>query len=198
MARPRSLVMLSIHPPLTNRVRSSRCSASTAKRARFAGKQSCIAVESCAKTKRHPRHRRRSLPMDSICSSTFVTMAKSTPPRSIYLELNYASQDLRLYLKHQGYGSSPIVYHRIRCWSRPQQGGGAIVALDRQSGDEIWRHNRPKTPNYPSPIVLNVAGRDQLVMIGCDLVDQSRSRIREASLGISWCDNQMRDFDGRA
>lgn len=50
------------------------------------------------------------------------------------------------------------------------KGGGAIVALDRSSGREVWRHGRPEKPNYPSPVVLEAAGRQQLIMIGCDLV----------------------------
>src|SRR5262249_21132207 len=38
------------------------------------------------------------------------------------------------------------------------------------SGKVVWKHARPKTPNYASPIILNAAGRDQLVFTGCDLV----------------------------
>jgi outer membrane protein assembly factor BamB len=34
----------------------------------------------------------------------------------------------------------------------------------------VWKQDRPKLPNYASPIVLPVAGRDQLVLTGCDLV----------------------------
>lgn len=74
------------------------------------------------------------------------------------------------YVIHQGYGSSPMPYKDLLLVSADNKGGGAIVGLDRKSGEEVWRHARPATPNYPSPIVLNAAGRDQLIMIGCDLV----------------------------
>jgi outer membrane protein assembly factor BamB len=50
------------------------------------------------------------------------------------------------------------------------EGGGAIAALNRATGDVVWRHARPATPNYPSPIILKAAGRDQVFLTGCDLV----------------------------
>src|SRR6056297_316965 len=74
------------------------------------------------------------------------------------------------YVLHQGYGSSPTIYKHLVIVAADNKGGGAIVALDRRSGEEIWRQARPKKPNYSSPVVLNVSGREQLIMIGCDLV----------------------------
>lgn len=79
-------------------------------------------------------------------------------------------QKISDYVLHQGYGSSPIVYKDLLLVAADNKGGGAIVGLDRQSGEEIWRHGRPATPNYPSPIVIKAYGKDQLIMIGCDLV----------------------------
>ena len=74
------------------------------------------------------------------------------------------------YVTHQGYGSSPAVYKDLVIVSADNKGGGAIAALSRDTGAIIWKHARPKKPNYPSPIILHVAGRDQLVFTGCDLV----------------------------
>ena len=37
-------------------------------------------------------------------------------------------------------------------------------------GGVIWSHERPKFPNYPSPVVYNLFGKDQMLMSGCDLV----------------------------
>ena len=34
----------------------------------------------------------------------------------------------------------------------------------------VWRVERPKKPNYPSPVVMRVADREQLFLTGCDLV----------------------------
>ncbi len=74
------------------------------------------------------------------------------------------------FVNHQGFGSSPAVYESLVIVSADNKGGGAIAALDRASGKVIWKHERPKVPNYASPIILKVAGRDQLLMTGCDLV----------------------------
>ncbi len=74
------------------------------------------------------------------------------------------------YVIHQGYGSSPAVYQSLVLVSADNKGGGAIAGLDRASGKIVWKQDRPKTPNYASPIILNVAGREQLLLTGCDLV----------------------------
>ena len=74
------------------------------------------------------------------------------------------------YVVHQGYGSSPALYQNLVIVSADNKGGGAIAALDSSNGDVVWKRERPEKPNYPSPIILNVAGRDQLLMTGCDLV----------------------------
>ncbi len=74
------------------------------------------------------------------------------------------------YVVHQGYGSSPAVYGPLVIVSADNKGGGAIAALDRATGREVWKHRRPQEPNYASPIILPVAGREQLLFTGCDLV----------------------------
>ncbi len=74
------------------------------------------------------------------------------------------------YIEHQGYGSSPALYQNLVLISADNKAGGAIAALDRKSGEIVWRRDRPQLPNYPSPIVLNIFGKDQLLMTGCDKV----------------------------
>lgn len=74
------------------------------------------------------------------------------------------------YVVHQGYGASPALYQNLVIVSADNKGGGAIAALDRESGNTVWERKRPKEPNYPSPILMHVHGKDQLVMVGCNLV----------------------------
>ena len=74
------------------------------------------------------------------------------------------------YVVHQGYGSSPALYGSLVIVSADNKGGGAIAALDQSTGNVIWRMERANLPNYASPIILRVAGRDQLLLTGCDLV----------------------------
>ena len=71
---------------------------------------------------------------------------------------------------HQGFGSSPFLYQSLAFVAVDSKIGGAVAALDRKSGEVVWSKPRPKDPNYTSPIVLRVAGRDQLLVTGCELI----------------------------
>lgn len=71
---------------------------------------------------------------------------------------------------HQGFGASPAIYRSLVLVSADHKGAGLIAGLDRVTGKIVWTQPRPKLPNYTSPIVLTVAGREQLLFTGCDLV----------------------------
>lgn len=74
------------------------------------------------------------------------------------------------YVVHQGYGSTPFLYKGLVIVAADNKKAGAVAALERASGKIIWKVQRPLKPNYPSPVVFNVGGRDQLFLTGCDLV----------------------------
>ena len=74
------------------------------------------------------------------------------------------------YTLHQGFGSSPAIYKSLVIVSADNKGTGVLVGLDRETGKEVWKRDRPKQPNYASPIILEIGGKDQLLFIGCDLV----------------------------
>lgn len=74
------------------------------------------------------------------------------------------------YVIHQGFGSSPAIYGPLVIVMGDNKGGGAIAGLDRASGKIVWRQERPKLPNYSSPSIVKIGDRDQVLMIGCDLV----------------------------
>ena len=74
------------------------------------------------------------------------------------------------YVIHQGYGSSPAIYKSLVIVSADNKGGGAVAGLDRATGNIHWRIKRPSLPNYASPIILEAAGHEQLLLTGCDLV----------------------------
>lgn len=75
------------------------------------------------------------------------------------------------YVLHQGFSSSPMPYGPLVLVSADTKGGkGVLCGLNRATGKMAWSHARPALPNYPSPIVLNVAGKEQLIQIGCDKV----------------------------
>ncbi len=79
-------------------------------------------------------------------------------------------QKITDYVVHQGYGSSPLLYGSLVIVTADNKAGGAIVAFDRATGETVWRHDRPEKPNYPSPILLPLDGRDRLLLTGCNMV----------------------------
>lgn len=75
------------------------------------------------------------------------------------------------YVLHQGFGSSPTVFGPLLLVTADNKGdSGLLAGLDRATGKPVWTRPRPKAPNYASPIVVTVGGKEQLVVIGCDLV----------------------------
>lgn len=74
------------------------------------------------------------------------------------------------YLIHQGFASSPAIYGPLVIVSADSKGTGLIAALNRTTGELVWKQERPKVPNYTSPIIFKIGGRDQLLMTGCELV----------------------------
>ncbi|MBC7857030.1 MAG: PQQ-binding-like beta-propeller repeat protein, partial [Pirellulaceae bacterium] len=74
------------------------------------------------------------------------------------------------YAVHQGFAASPMVYDDLVLVTADSDIGGVIAGLDRQSGKQVWSEPRPKEDNYTSPIVLHIAGKDQLLVSGCKLV----------------------------
>lgn len=74
------------------------------------------------------------------------------------------------FVMHQGYAASPALYGPLVIAASDNKGGGAISAYDRVTGKLAWTQKRPELPNYTSPIIQNVAGRDQVLLMGCDRI----------------------------
>lgn len=74
------------------------------------------------------------------------------------------------YVEHQGYGSSPAIHGSLVIVSADNKAGGVVAGLDRKTGAFVWKVDRPKLPNYASPVVLTAAGREQLFLTGADKV----------------------------
>ena len=63
-----------------------------------------------------------------------------------------------------GYASSPLIYKSTVIVGGESEVGGFLVAFDRKTGRQIWRTPRSRRMSFSSPIVANVAGREQLVI----------------------------------
>ena len=74
------------------------------------------------------------------------------------------------YIVHQAFGSSPAIFGPLVIVTADNKSGGAISGLNRTTGEIVWKQDRPTFPNYASPIVLDVAGKAQCLVTGCELV----------------------------
>lgn len=79
-------------------------------------------------------------------------------------------QKICAYQTHQGYAASPVIHESIVLVSADHKGGGLVAGLDRKTGRIVWSESRPKHHNYTTPSVLNVSGRLQMVLAGCNLI----------------------------
>jgi len=74
------------------------------------------------------------------------------------------------YKVHQGYGSSPAVYRSLVIVSADNKKAGCIAGLERKTGKIVWKTQRARKPNYASPVIHHIHGRDQLLFSGTNLV----------------------------
>ena len=74
------------------------------------------------------------------------------------------------YAIHQGYGASPLVHDGRVFVIADHKNRGRVAALEPATGKVLWEKERPPAPNYSSPIVWKLFGRDQLILTGCDKV----------------------------
>lgn len=103
----------------------------------------------------------------------FVSFPNSRGLHTTALDLNGEilwQKKISDYIVHQGYGGSPAIIGELVIVASDNKAGGAIAGLNRETGEFVWRHDRPKEPNYASPVVLKANGKQQLVITGCNLV----------------------------
>jgi outer membrane protein assembly factor BamB len=75
------------------------------------------------------------------------------------------------FFSHHGFCSSPTVYKDLVIVNGDQDAEAWIVALDKATGAERWRADRPnRTRSYCPPLVFDAAGRKQLVLSGSKCV----------------------------
>lgn len=69
-----------------------------------------------------------------------------------------------------GYAASPLVYRDAIIINADFDGASFLTAMDRKTGRTIWKVARPGKISFSSPIVANIAGRDQLLLSGGEMV----------------------------
>ncbi|MCC6511459.1 MAG: PQQ-binding-like beta-propeller repeat protein [Pirellulaceae bacterium] len=69
-----------------------------------------------------------------------------------------------------GYAPSPVMYRQTVIIVAEHDGDSYLVALRRDTGEEVWRTPRPQSISFSSPSIGQVAGRDQLMISGQQMV----------------------------
>ncbi len=70
-----------------------------------------------------------------------------------------------------GFGVAPMLYKDMLILNGDQDAKAFIVALDRRTGEEKWRADRPnKLRSYCPPLIVEAAGKMQLVLTGSKCV----------------------------
>jgi len=71
-----------------------------------------------------------------------------------------------------GPGTSPIIYKDLIVLQCDQEmgDGSFIVALNRRTGDEVWRAERTTRRSWATPLVINTGSRDELIASGAEMV----------------------------
>jgi outer membrane protein assembly factor BamB len=70
-----------------------------------------------------------------------------------------------------GFCSPPLVYNDLVILNGDQDAKAFIVALDKNTGEERWRADRPnRTRSYCPPVLFEMAGKKQLVLSGSKCV----------------------------
>jgi len=65
-----------------------------------------------------------------------------------------------------GYAASPTIFQDTAIVVAEFDGPAFLTAVSLQTGEPVWRTERPNSTSFSSPIVAKVAGRDQLLISG--------------------------------
>ncbi|QGJ70694.1 Outer membrane biogenesis protein BamB [Planctomycetales bacterium 10988] len=87
-----------------------------------------------------------------------------------------------------GYGPSPALYGKTVIVAAEHDGPSFITARDCETGQVVWQIDRPNNITFSSPIVANVAGREQLLISGSNAItsyDPSNGKMLWTSRGMT-------------
>ena len=86
-------------------------------------------------------------------------------------ELIWKKQLGQMQTKHgHGEGASPVLHGRSLIINWDHEGKSFIVALDKSTGDELWRKDRAEATSWSTPIIVEQNGKAQVIVCGTDRV----------------------------
>jgi outer membrane protein assembly factor BamB len=69
-----------------------------------------------------------------------------------------------------GEGASPALHGDTLVVNWDHEGQSFVVALDKATGEELWRREREEVSSWGTPLVVEVSGRDQVITTGTNRV----------------------------
>jgi outer membrane protein assembly factor BamB len=121
----------------------------------------------------HPRNSHASATPACDTGSVFVAFANggALHVTAVSFEGNILWQtNAGPFAADHGYGSSPVLFEDLVIVQSDSNAASFVVALDRQTGEIVWRSERPRGNSYATPVVAHLAGRPQLIAVGLDSV----------------------------
>ncbi len=77
----------------------------------------------------------------------------------------------KMHSKHgHGEGSSPALYQDTLIINWDHEGQSFILALNKTTGDQLWRQDRKEVTSWASPIVVVVEGQPQVILAGTERI----------------------------
>ncbi|MEO1524072.1 MAG: PQQ-binding-like beta-propeller repeat protein [Planctomycetota bacterium] len=104
----------------------------------------------------------------SFYNSGAIVLTKISTDGKVLWQKNVGGYEPRQY--KYGYAASPLLYGNTVIVVGDFDGPGFLAALDRQTGETVWKIRRPGRLSFSSPIVTTIAGREQLLLSGADMV----------------------------
>ena len=114
----------------------------------------------------------------SFYNSSGIQLTKLLPDGKVVWQKEVGKYAPRQY--KYGYAASPLIYQDQIIVNADFDGEAFLASVDRRSGQIVWKVRRPGKISFSSPIVANIAGRDQLLLSGGEMVaayDPSNGRI---------------------
>ncbi|UUO09313.1 PQQ-binding-like beta-propeller repeat protein [Blastopirellula sp. J2-11] len=75
-------------------------------------------------------------------------------------------QEAGPFRSQDGYGASPLIFESLLIVQADCEGPGFLAALDRATGEIIWRTARPDEYSHGTPTIAEIAGKPQLILGG--------------------------------
>jgi len=130
-------------------------------------------VETVLTSSREPIHRRNSLASSTPVTDGGLVYVSFLDGDEMYVAA-YDFEGTRRWEKRpgvfssvHGYCSSPILWKDKVIVNGDHDGDSYIVALDKNTGEEVWKTMRlNRTRSYCTPVIWTIEGRNQMVLSG--------------------------------